>query len=170
MTNELDKSVEDLNLSAKVINLLLKAGLVTVRDIVSKTEEEMLDIPKFTAVSLHQVKKLLEFEGLRFAMIKQEAGAVDDDGIDYKTAYMRLKQSWDYEQDKIKKYNDLKMKHDDLRADMKRVFEQNSFIIAQHKKLETNSKDYISELLGEIKFHKMQIEQLKRAFKDQRNI
>lgn len=169
MTNELDERVEDLNLSAKVIDMLIKDGIFTVRDIVSKTEEEMLDIPKFTAINLHQVKKFLAFKSMRFAMIKPEAEA-NDETINYKNAYIRLKQSWDYEQHKIKQYNDLKMKYEDLRSDMKKVFEQNSFIIAQHKKLETNSKEYISELLGEIKFHKMQIEQLKRAFKDQRNI
>lgn len=40
----------------------------TVRDLVRQTEADMMRVPKFGAVSLKMMKKLLDTHGLRFGM------------------------------------------------------------------------------------------------------
>ncbi len=56
----LSKPLEELELSARAINCLKEAGIETIGQLVTKTEEELLNVRNFGAKSLNEVKERLE--------------------------------------------------------------------------------------------------------------
>ena len=69
MNDILNLTVEELNLSTKSYNCVVKAKLKTMTDIVSKTEEEMLTYEGFSAFHVQAFSDLLKHEyGLKFGM------------------------------------------------------------------------------------------------------
>jgi len=72
---KLDKSIEELELSVRSFNCLEAAGIKTIRDLVQKTESEMLKYRNFGRKSLTEIKNILKDMGLRFGMeIDAETG------------------------------------------------------------------------------------------------
>lgn len=72
---KLDKSIEELELSVRSFNCLEAAGIKTIRDLVQKTESEMLKYRNFGRKSLTEIKNILKEMGLRFGMtIDKETG------------------------------------------------------------------------------------------------
>lgn len=72
---KLDKSIEELELSVRSFNCLEAAGIKTIRDLVQKTESEMLKYRNFGRKSLTEIKNILKDMGLRFGMeIDKETG------------------------------------------------------------------------------------------------
>jgi DNA-directed RNA polymerase subunit alpha len=74
----LTKSIEFLEPSKRTANCLRDAGIETIAQLVSKTEEEMLKIKNFGEKSLDEIKAKLEKFGLAFGMevdeyLKEEA-------------------------------------------------------------------------------------------------
>lgn len=69
----LEKSIEELDISLRAFNCLKNAGLKTIRDIISKTEEEILDIPSFGAKSLSDLKAALKKVDPRLKLKKSES-------------------------------------------------------------------------------------------------
>ncbi len=68
-TNEnLDKSVEELELSVRSYNCLKNANIRTIRELVQKTEAEMLKTKNFGRKSLNEIKEILETMGLSLGM------------------------------------------------------------------------------------------------------
>ena len=68
-TNEhLDKSVEELELSVRSYNCLKNANIRTIRELVQKTEPEMLRTKNFGRKSLSEIKDLLTQMGLTLGM------------------------------------------------------------------------------------------------------
>ncbi len=68
-TNEhLDKSVEELELSVRSYNCLKNANIRTIRELVQKTEAEMLRTKNFGRKSLNEIKEILEQMGLGLGM------------------------------------------------------------------------------------------------------
>jgi DNA-directed RNA polymerase subunit alpha len=67
----LGKSLEEFDLSVRTANCLKNASIGTVRDLVSRTENEILEIKNFGKKSLEELQELLDRLGLSFGM---EAG------------------------------------------------------------------------------------------------
>jgi len=75
LEEKLDKSIEELELSVRSFNCLEAAGIKTIRDLVQKTESEMLKYRNFGRKSLTEIKNILKEMGLRFGMeIDKESG------------------------------------------------------------------------------------------------
>jgi DNA-directed RNA polymerase subunit alpha len=70
----LDKSIEELELSVRSFNCLEAAGIKTIRDLVQKTESEMLKYRNFGRKSLSEIKAILKGYGLGFNMKLDERG------------------------------------------------------------------------------------------------
>ncbi len=69
VTNEhLDKSVEELELSVRSYNCLKNANIRTIRELVQKTETEMLKTKNFGRKSLNEIKEILTSMGLSLGM------------------------------------------------------------------------------------------------------
>ena len=71
----LDKSVEELELSVRSYNCLKNANIRTIRELVQKTEAEMLKTKNFGRKSLNEIKEILHTMGLSLGMrVDQPAG------------------------------------------------------------------------------------------------
>jgi DNA-directed RNA polymerase subunit alpha len=61
---ELDKQIEDLDLSVRSYNCLKRAGIHSVRQLVEFSENDLLNIRNFGVKSIEEVKDKLESMGL----------------------------------------------------------------------------------------------------------
>jgi DNA-directed RNA polymerase subunit alpha len=79
ISNEnLDKSVEELELSVRSYNCLKNANIRTIRELVQKTEAEMLKTKNFGRKSLNEIKEILHTMGLSLGMrVDQSASSQD---------------------------------------------------------------------------------------------
>ena len=69
VSNEnLDKSVEELELSVRSYNCLKNANIRTIRELVQKSEGEMLKTKNFGRKSLNEIKEILHTMGLSLGM------------------------------------------------------------------------------------------------------
>jgi DNA-directed RNA polymerase subunit alpha len=71
----LDRSVEELELSVRSYNCLKNANITTIRELVQKTEPEMLKTKNFGRKSLNEIKEILAAMGLSLGMKFDEGGA-----------------------------------------------------------------------------------------------
>ncbi len=69
----LDKSVEELELSVRSYNCLKNANIRTIRELVMKTEAEMLKTKNFGRKSLNEIKEILQTMGLGLGMRVDQA-------------------------------------------------------------------------------------------------
>jgi DNA-directed RNA polymerase subunit alpha len=70
----LNRPIEDLaELSVRSRNSLQKENIQTVRDLVQRTEEQMLNIDNFGKKSLQEINEFLGAQGLRFGVRLEEA-------------------------------------------------------------------------------------------------
>jgi DNA-directed RNA polymerase subunit alpha len=75
MRNDLlDKPVDELELSVRSYNCLKNADIRTIRDLIRRTEKEMLHTKNFGKKSLTEIKDLLHGMGLDFGMEFDEQG------------------------------------------------------------------------------------------------
>jgi DNA-directed RNA polymerase subunit alpha len=69
VSNEhLDKSVEELELSVRSYNCLRNANIRTIRELVQKSETDMLKTKNFGRKSLNEIKEILQSMGLSLGM------------------------------------------------------------------------------------------------------
>jgi len=68
VNEHLDKSVEELELSVRSYNCLKNANIRTLRELVQKSEGEMLKTKNFGRKSLNEIKDILTSLGLEFGM------------------------------------------------------------------------------------------------------
>tara|TARA_B100001123_G_C15319244_1_gene1027342 strand:- start:249 stop:1280 length:1032 start_codon:yes stop_codon:yes gene_type:complete len=68
VNENLDKSVEELELSVRSYNCLKNANIQTIRELVEKTEAEMLKTRNFGRKSLNEIKDILHSMGLSLGM------------------------------------------------------------------------------------------------------
>jgi len=68
INEHLDKSVEELELSVRSYNCLKNANIRTIRELVQKTEGEMLKTKSFGRKSLNEIKEILSTMGLGLGM------------------------------------------------------------------------------------------------------
>ena len=66
--NFLDRSVDELELTVRSYNCLKNANIRTIRDLVTKTEEELLGTKNFGRKSLTEISEVLAGLGLRLGM------------------------------------------------------------------------------------------------------
>jgi DNA-directed RNA polymerase subunit alpha len=79
LNENLDKSVEELELSVRSYNCLKNANIRTIRELVQKTEGEMLKTKNFGRKSLNEIKEILHSMGLSLGMrLDQPAQAHQD--------------------------------------------------------------------------------------------
>lgn len=64
----LNKNIDDLELSVRAYNCLKNAGIKNIRELVQKTEYEMLKTKNFGRKSLNEIKELLNSMGLHLGM------------------------------------------------------------------------------------------------------
>jgi DNA-directed RNA polymerase subunit alpha len=69
----LDKSVEELELSVRSYNCLKNANIRTIRELVQKTEGDMLKTKNFGRKSLNEIKEILQTMGLGLGMRLDQA-------------------------------------------------------------------------------------------------
>ena len=75
MRNDLlDRSVDELELSVRSYNCLKNADIRTIRDLVHRTERDMMQTKNFGKKSLNEIKDLLHGMGLDFGMDFDEQG------------------------------------------------------------------------------------------------
>jgi len=74
LEEKLDKSIEELELSVRSFNCLEAAGIKTIRDLIQKTESDMLKYRNFGRKSLNEIKNILKDMGLTFNMKLDERG------------------------------------------------------------------------------------------------
>lgn len=70
----LDRSVDELELSVRSYNCLKNANIRTIRDLVQRSEREMLATKNFGKKSLNEIKDILHGMGLDFGMAFDEQG------------------------------------------------------------------------------------------------
>ncbi len=70
----LDRSVDELELSVRSYNCLKNADIRTIRDLIRRTEKDMLSTKNFGKKSLTEIKDLLHGMGLDFGMDFDEQG------------------------------------------------------------------------------------------------
>jgi DNA-directed RNA polymerase subunit alpha len=68
MTEVLDRSVDELELSVRSYNCLKNANIQTIRDLVQRSEAEMLRTKNFGRKSLNEIKEILAQMGLTFGI------------------------------------------------------------------------------------------------------
>ena len=79
LNENLDKSVEELELSVRSYNCLKNADIRTIRELVQKTEAEMLKTKNFGRKSLNEIKEILWSMGLSLGMrLDQPAAHAQD--------------------------------------------------------------------------------------------
>jgi len=64
----LNRSLAELNLSVRATNCLESEGITTVRDLVGRSEDELLTVRNFGETTLDEVRERLESLGLRLGM------------------------------------------------------------------------------------------------------
>jgi DNA-directed RNA polymerase subunit alpha len=64
----LDTNVDELELSVRSANCLKNAGIRTLRELVQRTEKDMLETKNFGRKSLNEIKEILREKGLAFGM------------------------------------------------------------------------------------------------------
>lgn len=69
LEKKLNMSISEFDLSMRASNCLDIANIKTVRDLVSMTESQVLEIRNFGKTSLQEVKKILSQMGLSFGML-----------------------------------------------------------------------------------------------------
>src|SRR6202020_1396841 len=72
----LDRSVEELELSVRSYNCLKNANIQSLRELVQKTESEMLKTKNFGRKSLNEIKEILQKMGLSLGMKFDEHGRI----------------------------------------------------------------------------------------------
>ena len=72
--DQLDRSVDELELSVRSYNCLKNADIRTIRDLVQRSEREMLATKNFGKKSLNEIKEILNGMGLDFGMEFDEQG------------------------------------------------------------------------------------------------
>ncbi len=70
----LDRSVEELELSVRSYNCLKNANITSIRELVQKSEQEMLRTKNFGRKSLNEIKEILTAMGLSLGMRFDEKG------------------------------------------------------------------------------------------------
>lgn len=78
-TINVNRSVEELELSVRSYNCLQKADIKTIGELITKSDMEMLKTRNFGRKSLNEIKSILAEMGLSLGMSKDELAQFDED-------------------------------------------------------------------------------------------
>jgi len=76
LEDRLGQSLAELNLSVRATNCLESEGITSVRDLVGRTEDQLLQVRNFGETTLLEVKERLQLLGLRLGMKVPNQGAL----------------------------------------------------------------------------------------------
>lgn len=76
LEDRLGQSLAELNLSVRATNCLESEGITSVRDLVARTEDQLLQVRNFGETTLLEVKERLQLLGLRLGMKVPSQGAL----------------------------------------------------------------------------------------------
>jgi DNA-directed RNA polymerase subunit alpha len=76
LEDRLGQSLAELNLSVRATNCLESEGITSVRDLVGRTEDQLLQVRNFGETTLLEVKERLQLLGLRLGMKVPSQGAL----------------------------------------------------------------------------------------------
>jgi DNA-directed RNA polymerase subunit alpha len=68
LQRKLDMSLAELDLSVRATNCLESEGITTVRDLVTRNDDELLEVRNFGETTLKEVKSKLSERGLHLGM------------------------------------------------------------------------------------------------------
>ena len=68
LDRKLNMSLAELELSVRATNCLESEGITTVRDLVNRSEDELLEVRNFGETTLREVKSKLQERGLHLGM------------------------------------------------------------------------------------------------------
>jgi DNA-directed RNA polymerase subunit alpha len=71
--------VRELELSIRSENCLLRGGIHTIGDLLTRTRDDLLKIRNLGKISLREIEERLEKQGLRLSTEKSEEKAVKED-------------------------------------------------------------------------------------------
>ena len=74
LERKLNMSLAELELSVRATNCLETEGITTVRDLVMRSDDELLEVRNFGETTLKEVKIQLQARGLALGMLKATAG------------------------------------------------------------------------------------------------
>jgi DNA-directed RNA polymerase subunit alpha len=74
--------VEEMDLSGKVVRLLMRNHITTVGELLEKTDEDLLNLPKFGKKSLEEVKRSLVAGGFVSEEEHLESSESGDEGLE----------------------------------------------------------------------------------------
>jgi DNA-directed RNA polymerase subunit alpha len=78
MVANLDKSIDELELSVRSYNCLISSNISTIRDLIQKTEAEILKTRNFGRKSLNEIKDVLTGLGLHLGMSAEEIATIEE--------------------------------------------------------------------------------------------
>ena len=78
LEKKLNMSLAELNLSVRATNCLESVGINTVRDLMVRTEDHLLQIRNFGETTLDEVRERLSEIGLRLGMLNESVEKLDD--------------------------------------------------------------------------------------------
>jgi DNA-directed RNA polymerase subunit alpha len=68
LEEKLNQSLAELNLSVRATNCLESEGINTIRDLVTRSEDQLLQVRNFGETTLVEVRERLSLIGLRLGM------------------------------------------------------------------------------------------------------
>ena len=74
MTNNLNRKIDELELSIRVMSGLKNIGIDTIGNLVKLTEGEFLRTPNFGRKSLNEIREVLSGMNLKLGMTEEERG------------------------------------------------------------------------------------------------
>jgi len=71
---DLDQSIEEIGLQTRITNVLKRSGISTLGDLISKTREDILNVPSFGKKSLDELEEILHSKGYHLKSSNESGG------------------------------------------------------------------------------------------------
>ncbi|AWB09880.1 DNA-directed RNA polymerase subunit alpha [Thermodesulfobium acidiphilum] len=71
---DLEQSIEEIGLQTRIANVLKRSGISTLGDLISKTREDILNVPSFGKKSLDELEEILHAKGYRLKSSDENGG------------------------------------------------------------------------------------------------
>jgi DNA-directed RNA polymerase subunit alpha len=72
--SDLDQSIEEIGLQTRITNVLKRSGISTLGDLISKTREDILNVPSFGKKSLDELEEILHSKGYHLKSSNESGG------------------------------------------------------------------------------------------------
>ncbi len=75
---DLEQSIEEIGLQTRIANVLKRSGISTLNDLISRTREDILNVPSFGKKSLDELEEILLSKGFRLKASDENGGDEDE--------------------------------------------------------------------------------------------